>query len=163
MRLKSLIFNRLRPLLLLGVAVRLTTKLKCQKRMNPMSLHIHRPKLLTKGTLNPLKPTMTHLQYHTSPRPHFFNVWLNPPLSEKKGATMEEMFEIFRQVKINLPLLEAVKKIPSYAKFLKDLCTQKRKAKNNVFKKIFLTEQISSIIQHQTPPKFKDPGAPTIS
>ncbi len=30
-------------------------------------------------------------------------------------------------------------------------------------KKVFLTEQVSSILQHKTPPKFKDPGAPTIS
>ncbi len=29
-------------------------------------------------------------------------------------------------------------------------------------KKVLLTEQVSSILQHNTPPKFKDPGAPTI-
>lgn len=81
----------------------------------------------------------------------------------KKSTNMEEMLEIFKQVKINLPLLDAVKQIPSYAKFLKDLCTQKRKAKTHVSKKVFLTEQVSSILQHQTAPKFKDPGAPTIS
>ena len=30
-------------------------------------------------------------------------------------------------------------------------------------KKVFLTEQVSAIIQHHTPPKYKDPGCPTIS
>ena len=30
-------------------------------------------------------------------------------------------------------------------------------------KKAFLTEHVSSIIQHITPPKYKDPGCPTIS
>lgn len=30
-------------------------------------------------------------------------------------------------------------------------------------KKAFLTEQVSAIIQHNTPPKFKDPGSPTIA
>ena len=48
-----------------------------------------------------------------------------------------------------------------YAKFLKDLCTVKRKL--NVHKKAFLTEQVSSIIQHKYLPKYKDPGCPTIS
>src|SRR4029450_10224258 len=76
---------------------------------------------------------------------------------------MQEMIEVFKQVKINLPLLDAIKQIPSYAKFLKDLCTQKRKSKGHAPKKILLTEQVSSILLHNTPPKFKDPGAPTIS
>jgi hypothetical protein len=28
---------------------------------------------------------------------------------------------------------------------------------------VILTKQVSSLIQHNTPPKFKDPGAPTIA
>ena len=68
---------------------------------------------------------------------------------------------MFKQIKINIPLLDAIKSIPSYAKFLKDLCTAKRK--QNVLKKVFLTEQVSSIIQTNVPPKFKDPGCPTIT
>jgi len=46
-----------------------------------------------------------------------------------------EIFETFKQVRINIPLLEAIKQVPSYAKFLKDLCTVKRKL--NVKKKAF--------------------------
>ena len=34
-----------------------------------------------------------------------------------------EILEVFKQVKINIPLLDAIKQIPSYAKFLKELCT----------------------------------------
>ena len=52
-------------------------------------------------------------------------------------------------------------KVPTYAKFLKDLCTVKRGL--NVDKKAFLTEQVSSIIQCKTPVKYKDSGYPTIS
>ncbi|XP_058217027.1 uncharacterized protein LOC131327924 [Rhododendron vialii] len=73
----------------------------------------------------------------------------------------EELHELFNQVKINIPLMDAIKQIPSYAKFLKDLCTRKRKL--NVQKKIFLTEQVSSIIQTNIAPKYKDPGSPTIA
>jgi hypothetical protein len=36
------------------------------------------------------------------------------------------MMEVFKQVKINLPLLDAIKQVPTYAKFLKYLYTQKR-------------------------------------
>jgi hypothetical protein len=46
-----------------------------------------------------------------------------------------EIFETFKQVRINIPLLDAIKQVPSYAKFLKDLCTVKRKL--NVKKKAF--------------------------
>ncbi|XP_026458986.1 uncharacterized protein LOC113359567 [Papaver somniferum] len=65
------------------------------------------------------------------------------------------------QVKVNIPLLDAIKQIPFYAKFLRDMCTMKRKL--NVHKKAFLTEQVSSIITQKTPPKFMDPGCPTIA
>ncbi|XP_042964714.1 uncharacterized protein LOC122298937 [Carya illinoinensis] len=72
-----------------------------------------------------------------------------------------EILDIFKQVRINIPLLDAIEKIPTYAKFLKDLCTVKRRL--NVKKKAFLTEQVSAIIQSNTPPKYKDPGSPTIA
>ncbi|GJR06194.1 putative nucleotidyltransferase, ribonuclease H [Tanacetum coccineum] len=39
----------------------------------------------------------------------------------KKGPHSEDMWETFKQVKINLPLIDAIKQIPAYAKFLKDL------------------------------------------
>ncbi|RDX78125.1 hypothetical protein CR513_41632, partial [Mucuna pruriens] len=34
---------------------------------------------------------------------------------------------MFRKVEINIPLLGAIKQIPKYAKFLKELCVHKRK------------------------------------
>ena len=71
---------------------------------------------------------------------------LDLPL-EKKNLKMNEMLELFKQVQINLPLLDAIKQVPSYAKFLKDLCTQKRKATVPTSKKIRLTEQASSVFQ----------------
>ena len=68
---------------------------------------------------------------------------------------------MLRQVKVNIPLLDMIKKVQTYAKFLKDLCIVKRGL--NVEKKAFLTEQVSAIIQCKTPVKYKDPGRPTIS
>ena len=68
---------------------------------------------------------------------------------------------MFKQVKVNIPLLDALKKILSYAKFLKDLCTVKRKL--GVNKDAFMTEQSTSLIRNNLPLKYKDLGSPTIS
>ncbi|KAL6322749.1 hypothetical protein AAG906_018630 [Vitis piasezkii] len=68
---------------------------------------------------------------------------------------------LLRQVKVNIPLLDMIKQVPTYAKFLKNLCTIKRGL--NVNKKAFLTKQISAIIQCKSPMKYKDPGCPTTS
>ena len=51
----------------------------------------------------------------------------------------------FNQVKINVALLDAIQQVPSYAKFLKDMFTKKRKI--NVPKKDFLASNISEIVQ----------------
>ena len=72
-----------------------------------------------------------------------------------------EILDVLRQVKVNIPLLDMIKQVPTYAKFLKDLCTVKRGL--NVTKQAFLTEQVSAIIQCKSPIKYKDPGCPTIS
>ena len=64
-------------------------------------------------------------------------------------------------MKVNIPLLDIIKQVPAYAKFLKDLCTIKKGL--GIEKKAFLTEQVSAIIQSKYPVKYKDPGSPTIS
>ena len=83
-------------------------------------------------------------------------------LKDKKKITNQaEIWEVVRQVKVNIPLLDMIKQVPTYEKFLKDLCTVKRGL--GIEKKAFLTEQVSVIIQSKTPVKYKDPGSPTIS
>ena len=72
-----------------------------------------------------------------------------------------EIFETFKHVRINIPLLDVIKQVPYYAKFLKDLCTVKRKL--NVKKKSFLAEQVSAILQNNNALTYKDPGCPIIS
>ncbi|KAL6324727.1 hypothetical protein AAG906_017067 [Vitis piasezkii] len=59
--------------------------------------------------------------------------------------TFPQALHVLKQVKVNVPLLDMIKQVPTYAKFLKDLCTVKRGL--NVNKKAFLTEQVSDIIQ----------------
>ena len=81
--------------------------------------------------------------------------------SKKKASHQAGILEVLRQVKVNIPLLDIIKQVPAYAKFLKDLCTIKKGL--GIEKKAFLTEQVSAIIQSKNPVKYKDPGSPTIS
>ncbi|RVW36964.1 hypothetical protein CK203_103673 [Vitis vinifera] len=78
----------------------------------------------------------------------------------KVGDKTLEILEVLKQVKINIPLLDMIKKVSAYAKFLKDLCTMKRRIK--LSKKAFLTEQVSAIIENKAMVKYKDPGCATI-
>ena len=78
----------------------------------------------------------------------------------KKEEQEKEILDTFKKVQINIPLLEAIKQVPRYAKFLKDLCTNKRKLKGN--EKVCMGEQVSAVFQKKLPPKCKDPGSFTI-
>ena len=82
-------------------------------------------------------------------------------LHGKKGIkNSSKILEVLRQVKVNIPLLDMIKQVPTYAKFLKDLCTVKRGL--IVTKKAFLTEQVSAIIQSKSPVKYKNLEFPTL-
>nr|KAJ0206539.1 hypothetical protein LSAT_V11C500249240 [Lactuca sativa] len=59
--------------------------------------------------------------------------------------------DFFRKVEVNIPLLDAIKQLPQYAKILKELCTSKRKLKGNETVKV--SENVSA---------FKDPGVFTV-
>ena len=80
--------------------------------------------------------------------------------SRKHSPQEEKILETFKQVKVNIPLLDVIEQIPSYAKFLKELCTKKRRI--NVPKKVFLAANISEMLSNPIPLKRKDPGSPII-
>ena len=44
----------------------------------------------------------------------------------KKEDKEKDILEVFKKVELNIHLLDAIKQIPKYAKFLKELCTTKR-------------------------------------
>ncbi|CAL9012178.1 unnamed protein product [Prunus brigantina] len=81
-------------------------------------------------------------------------------LNSKKEQVSKDILETFRKVQVNIPLLDAIQQIPSYAKFLKDLCTNKRKFKEH--ETVALSEEVSAVLLRKLPPKLKDPGSFTI-
>ncbi|CAN6454189.1 unnamed protein product [Victoria cruziana] len=74
---------------------------------------------------------------------------------------MQDMLEMFRAVCINLPLLDAIRQVPAYARFLKELCTKKKRSKK-VPECVLLSEETSFLLQRRLPPKLEDLGAPII-
>ncbi|PIN24395.1 hypothetical protein CDL12_02876 [Handroanthus impetiginosus] len=89
------------------------------------------------------------------------SIVMHPPFPErfaksKKEEKDKEIFETFRKVEVNIPLLDAIKRIPRYAKFLKELYTNKKKLKGN--ERISVGENVSAILQRKLPPKCKDAG-----
>ena len=66
-----------------------------------------------------VKP-LTHEEITNSPYvPPFPQALIKP----KKSNHSLEIYEVFKQVEVNIPLLDVIKQVPSYTKFVKDMCT----------------------------------------
>ncbi|KAJ9555676.1 LOW QUALITY PROTEIN: hypothetical protein OSB04_010290 [Centaurea solstitialis] len=74
--------------------------------------------------------------------------------------TRFQMSNKAREEKEILDTFRKVEQIPRYAKFLKKLCTNKRKLRGN--QTISMSENVSVVFQKKLPPKCKDPGVFTI-
>ncbi|CAM8994031.1 unnamed protein product [Rhodiola kirilowii] len=72
--------------------------------------------------------------------------------TKKKSITDKEVWELFSKVEINIPLIEAIRQIPKYAKFLKELCTNRRRTIQN--EQVMLGESVSAAIQRKVPKKY---------
>ncbi|XP_021974965.1 uncharacterized protein LOC110870074 [Helianthus annuus] len=72
----------------------------------------------------------------------------------------EKFLEMFTQLKVNLPFIEALRSIPKYAKFLKDFL--KRKDKIGEYSSTPLSGEVSAVILNKLPEKLTDPGIFTI-
>ncbi|XP_062017928.1 uncharacterized protein LOC133734314 [Rosa rugosa] len=54
----------------------------------------------------------------------------------KKDESEKAILETFKKVQVNIPLLEAIKQVPKYAKFLKELCTTRRRLREKEVVKV---------------------------
>ncbi|KAM1636645.1 hypothetical protein ACFX1X_014788 [Malus domestica] len=78
----------------------------------------------------------------------------------KKEEAEKDILETFRKVQVNIPLLDAIKQVPRYAKFFKELCTTRKRISNKEV--VQVSENVSAVLQRKLPPKCKDPGSFTI-
>ncbi|XP_050909052.1 uncharacterized protein LOC127122813 [Lathyrus oleraceus] len=86
-----------------------------------------------------------------------------PTRNKKKGQhekNFEKFLEMFKKLELNIPFLEALEQMPTYAKFMKDIISKKRTIETNP---IILTETCNAILQGmKVPVKKKDRGSLTI-
>ncbi|XP_022868716.1 uncharacterized protein LOC111388260 [Olea europaea var. sylvestris] len=75
-------------------------------------------------------------------------------LYEKHQA--ENLLEILKKLRINIPFICKILQIPNYFKFLKEMLTKKRKLPKH--ETVTLSEGCNAILQHKLPPKIKDLG-----
>ncbi|XP_022860306.1 uncharacterized protein LOC111380876 [Olea europaea var. sylvestris] len=88
---------------------------------------------------------------------------LKPPLpfpqrfmKKKFDDQFAKFLEVFKKIHINIPFAEALAQMPNYAKFLKEVMSNKKKLEE--FETIKLTEGCSDILQ-KLPHKLKDSGS----
>ena len=82
---------------------------------------------------------------------------LNRPRA-KSNESNHHLLDAFKKVTITIPLIDAIKHIPSYVKFLKGICTPHRNPR-----RIQLSETVSSIMMNSLSIKKRDLGAPMIT
>lgn len=75
----------------------------------------------------------------------------------KSVGQFKNFVELLKQLNITIPFKEAITQMPSYAKFLKEILSNKKKIEDN--ETITLTTECSAIIQNKVPPKLKDPDS----
>ncbi|XP_071921840.1 uncharacterized protein [Coffea arabica] len=99
--------------------------------------------------LTPEATSNSSFKANTNP-PHFSSRLENPKRQNKEN----EILEVFRKVEINIPLLDAIKQVPKYAKFLKDLCINRKKLRGD--ERIMVGETVSTVLQKKLSPKCGD-------
>ena len=75
--------------------------------------------------------------------------------TKKENIENSPLLSILKNTSITIPLTNAIRYIPLYGKFIKELCTPSRGKKR-------LSETISSILLNSSPEKQRVPGAPLI-
>jgi len=75
----------------------------------------------------------------------------------KLDEKFRKFIEMMNKLYINVPFTEVLTQMPTYAKFLKEILSNKRKIEEDEI--VNLTEERSAIIQKKLSPKLKDPGS----
>nr|XP_043639647.1 uncharacterized protein LOC122610751 [Erigeron canadensis] len=79
----------------------------------------------------------------------------------KIKENFKKFVELIQNVNITIPLVDLLAGMPNYAKFLKELITDKKKLEET--KTAVMSAECSAIIKNEIPPKLEDPGSFLIS
>ncbi|GKD07467.1 reverse transcriptase domain-containing protein [Tanacetum coccineum] len=70
-------------------------------------------------------------------------------------AQYGKFLDMIRAVRINVPLIDVLARMPNYGKFLKELISNKHKIEQ--ISAAFFSDESSAMIQNKVPPKLGDP------
>jgi len=100
----------------------------------------------------PKDPKITFLKPYTSLLPF-------PQRMAKAKLDLQfgKFLKVLKKLYINIPFTEALTQMPSYAKFFKEILSNKRKLEEHEM--VALTEECSAAIQNKLPAKLKDPDS----
>ncbi|XP_035837803.1 uncharacterized protein LOC118485606 [Helianthus annuus] len=79
---------------------------------------------------------------------------------QKNEEQYGKFLEMFKQLHINIPFVEALAQMPKYAKFLKDILSNKQKLED--MSCVVMNESYYAILQNRLPTKMGDPGSFTL-
>ncbi|KAL2329937.1 hypothetical protein Fmac_017518 [Flemingia macrophylla] len=82
------------------------------------------------------------------------------PSKNDKERQFARFMDIIKRLQINIPFTEAMEQMPTYARFMKDLLTKKRRFLEE--ETVELEAGCSAIIQKSLPQKSRDPGSFTL-
>ncbi|XP_019106132.3 uncharacterized protein LOC109135473 [Beta vulgaris subsp. vulgaris] len=68
-----------------------------------------------------------------------------------------KFLEVMKGLQVHIPFLQAMSQMPTYAKFLKELLSNKTKLEESAT--IALTAEVSVVLQNKLPKKLEDPGS----
>ncbi|XP_027166302.1 uncharacterized protein LOC113766291 [Coffea eugenioides] len=87
--------------------------------------------------------------------------WRRKKLAKtKKEESEKEILDTFRKAEINILLLDTIRQLSKYAKFLRGLCINWNKL--NFHDKVKVGKNVSTVLQRKLPQKCNDPGMFTI-
>ncbi|XP_070048854.1 uncharacterized protein [Nicotiana tomentosiformis] len=79
---------------------------------------------------------------------------------QNKDDQYKKFMEILRQIQLNIPLMDALREMPGYAKMMKDLMS--RKFDFQELSTVTLTQTCSAVVTRPMAQKLSDPGSFTI-
>ncbi|KAI5343456.1 hypothetical protein L3X38_011332 [Prunus dulcis] len=116
---------------------------------NPFQLHKRDDKFV---------PSHLHQDRYIPPPPYIPPIPFPGRLKKaNQDKAFKEIYDILSKVNINLPLLDVVKQIPAYGKFIKHLMTHKLNFTPS--EEVKLNKNVSGVLQRKLPPKLEDPGS----
>ncbi|XP_021836880.2 uncharacterized protein [Spinacia oleracea] len=112
--------------------------------------HVVSPKEVETDDLRPMVATPLQPLVPKLPFPQIF-------ARQRMDAHFAKFLEMISKLHVTIPFTDAIKKMPTYSRFLKEILSGKRDC--DVKETVNLTENCSAIILNQMPPKLKDPGS----